>query len=155
MSNYYGNYNRKKKGSALQTVVCILLSIILLGVIAGGIFVGVKSEGFRNWDYFKGEQTEQVVPEEGSGVTDGEGNELESGTSYEMPASMVYAVPTAQSTTAASGVTVTAFCPDPDGHAGTLLRIWEQAGAGGFVDLLSSPTPPRRRPAPSTTRRAL
>ena len=108
MSNYYGNYNRKKKGSALQTVVCILLVIILLGVIAGGIFVGVKSEGFRNWDYFKGEQTEQVVPEEGSGVTDGEGNELESGTSYEMPASMVYAVPTAQSTTAASGVTVTA-----------------------------------------------
>lgn len=108
MSNYYGNYNKKKKGSALQTVVCILLSIILLGVIAGGIFVGVKSEGFRNWDYFKGEQTEQVVPEEGSGVTDGEGNELESGTSYEMPASMVYAVPTAQSTTASSGVTVTA-----------------------------------------------
>lgn len=108
MSNYYGNYNKKRKGSALQTVVCILLSIILLGVIAGGIFVGVKSEGFRNWDYFKGEQTEQVVPEEGSGVTDGEGNELESGTSYEMPASMVYAVPTAQSTTASSGVTVTA-----------------------------------------------
>ena len=108
MSNYYGNYNRKKKGSALQTVVCILLVIILLGVIAGGIFVGVKSEGFKNWDYFKGEQAEQTVPEEGSGVTDGEGNELESGTSYEMPASMVYAVPTAQSTTAASGVTVTA-----------------------------------------------
>ena len=108
MSNYYGNYNRKKKGSALQTVVCILLVIILLGVIAGGIFVGVKSEGFKNWDYFKGEQAEQTVPEEGSGVTDGEGNELESGTSYEMPASMVYAVPTAQSTTAADGVTVTA-----------------------------------------------
>lgn len=108
MSNYYGNYNRKKKGSALQTVVCILLVIILLGVIAGGIFVGVKSEGFKNWDYFKGEQAEQTVPEEGSGVTDGEGNELESGTSYEMPASMVYAVPTAQSTTASSGVTVTA-----------------------------------------------
>ena len=108
MSNYYGNYNRKKKGSALQTVVCILLVIILLGVIAGGIFVGVKSDGFKNWDYFKGEQAEQTVPEEGSGVTDGEGNELESGTSYEMPASMVYAVPTAQSTTAADGVTVTA-----------------------------------------------
>ena len=31
------------------------------------------------------------------------------------------------------GATVTAFCPDPDGHAGTLLRIWEQAGAGGTV----------------------
>lgn len=108
MSNYYGNYNKKKKGSALQTVVCILLSIILLGVIAGGIFVGVKSEGFRNWDYFKGEQTEQPKEEQPSGVTDGEGNELESGTSYEMPASMVYAVPTAQSTTASSGVTVTA-----------------------------------------------
>ena len=28
------------------------------------------------------------------------------------------------------GVTVTAFGPDPDG-AGTLLRLWELAGAGG------------------------
>lgn len=29
------------------------------------------------------------------------------------------------------GVIVTAFCADPDGNAGTLLRIWEQAGVDG------------------------
>jgi hypothetical protein len=29
------------------------------------------------------------------------------------------------------GVVVTAFGQDPDGHPGTLLRVWEQAGLGG------------------------
>ena len=29
------------------------------------------------------------------------------------------------------GVTVTAFGADPDGNAGTLLRVWEQAGTSG------------------------
>ena len=30
------------------------------------------------------------------------------------------------------GVRVTAFCPNPDG-AGTVLRVWEQAGKGGEI----------------------
>lgn len=29
------------------------------------------------------------------------------------------------------GVSVTAFCPDPDGNTGMLLRVWEQAGLSG------------------------
>ena len=96
-----------KKGSIWTRIAVFLLVIILLGVIGGAIFVGVKSEGFKNWDYFKGEQTEQPEEEQPSGVTDGEGNELESGTAYAMPTAMVYSIPTAQSS-ASEGITITA-----------------------------------------------
>ena len=96
-----------KKGSIWTRIAAFLLVIILLGVIGGAIFVGIKSEGFKNWDYFKGEQTEQPEEEQPSGVTDGEGNELESGTAYVMPTAMVYSIPTAQSS-ASEGITITA-----------------------------------------------
>ena len=96
-----------KKGSIWTRIAAFLLVIILLGVIGGAIFVGVKSEGFKNWDYFKGEQTEQPEEEQPSGVTDGEGNALESGTAYAMPTAMVYSIPTAQSS-ASEGITITA-----------------------------------------------
>lgn len=96
-----------RKGNIWTRIAAFLLVIILLGVIGGAIFVGVKSEGFKNWDYFKGEQTEQPEEEQPSGVTDGEGNELESGTAYAMPTAMVYSIPTAQSS-ASEGITITA-----------------------------------------------
>ena len=97
-----------RKGNIWTRIAAFLLVIILLGIIGGAIFVGVKSEGFKNWDYFKGEQTEQPEEEQPSGVTDGEGNALESGTAYAMPTAMVYAMPTAQSTTASEGITIKA-----------------------------------------------
>lgn len=97
-----------RKGNIWTKIAAFLLVIILLGVIGGAIFVGIKSEGFKNWDYFKGEQTEQPEEEQPSGVTDGEGNALESGTAYVMPTAMVYAMPTAQSTTASEGITIKA-----------------------------------------------
>lgn len=96
-----------RKGNIWTRIAAFLLVIILLGVIGGAIFVGVKSEGFKNWDYFKGEQTEQPEEEQPSGVTDGEGNELESGTAYAMPTAMVYSIPTAQSS-ASEGITIKA-----------------------------------------------
>lgn len=97
-----------RKGNIWTKIAAFLLVIILLGIIGGAIFVGIKSEGFKNWDYFKGEQTEQPEEEQPSGVTDGEGNALESGTAYAMPTAMVYAMPTAQSTTASEGITIKA-----------------------------------------------
>lgn len=96
-----------RKGNIWTRIAAFLLVIILLGIIGGAIFVGIKSEGFKNWDYFKGEQTEQPEEEQPSGVTDGEGNELESGTAYAMPTAMVYSIPTAQSS-ASEGITIKA-----------------------------------------------
>ena len=96
-----------RKGNIWTKIAAFLLVIILLGIIGGAIFVGIKSEGFKNWDYFKGEQTEQPEEEQPSGVTDGEGNALESGTAYAMPTAMVYSIPTAQSS-ASEGITITA-----------------------------------------------
>lgn len=94
-------------------IASFLLVVIMLGAISVGIWLGVETDGFRDWSYFN-DQTEQPDGDDdneetpSSGVTDGEGNEMASGTAYALPRAMVYAAPTAQSETASEGVTVTA-----------------------------------------------
>lgn len=98
---------RKNYNNTLKQVAAFLLVIILLAVIGVGTWIGVVTNGFRDWSGFTG-PSEPVEGEQVSGVTDGDGNEMQSGESYALPAAMVYAVPTAQSSTASEGITVTA-----------------------------------------------
>lgn len=105
---------RKSGSSVLTKVAAFLLIIVLLGVIAVGVWLGVETQGFKDWTYFNGEQTEQPAEEEQpeeeqpSDVTDGEGNEMMSGTAYALPTAMVYSATTRDSASASEGVTVTA-----------------------------------------------
>lgn len=106
---------RKSGSSVLTKVAAFLLIIVLLGVIAVGVWLGVETQGFKDWTYFNGEQqTEQPAEEEQpeeeqpSDVTDGEGNEMASGTAYALPTAMVYSATTRESASASEGVTVTA-----------------------------------------------
>lgn len=98
---------RKNYNNTLKQVAAFLLVIILLAVIGVGTWIGVVTNGFRDWSGFTG-PSEPAEGEQVSGVTDGDGNEMQSGEAYALPASMVYAVPTAQSSTASEGITVTA-----------------------------------------------
>lgn len=102
--------SRKSGSSVLTKVAAFLLIIVLLGVIAVGVWLGVETQGFKDWTYFNGEQqTEQPAEEEQpSDVTDGEGNAMASGTAYALPAAMVYSATTRDSASASDGVTVTA-----------------------------------------------
>src|SRR6185369_12711275 len=49
------------------------------------------------------------------------------------------------------GVRVTAFCPNPDG-AGTVLRLWEQAGASGEITVTLPPGMKATKAKPVTLR---
>ena len=98
---------RNNNNNTLKQVAAFLLVIILLAVIGVGTWIGVITNGFRDWSGFTG-PSEPAEGEQVSGVTDGDGNEMQSGESYALPAAMVYAVPTAQSATASEGITVTA-----------------------------------------------
>lgn len=98
---------RNNSNNTLKQVAAFLLVIILLAVIGVGTWIGVVTNGFRDWSGFTG-PSEPAEGEQVSGVTDGDGNEMQSGESYALPAAMVYAVPTAQSATASEGITVTA-----------------------------------------------
>ena len=98
---------RNNNNNTLKQVAAFLLVIILLAVIGVGTWIGVVTNGFRDWSGFTG-PSEPAEGEQVSGVTDGDGNEMQSGESYALPAAMVYAVPTAQSATASEGITVTA-----------------------------------------------
>ena len=98
---------RNNNNNTIKQVAAFLLVIILLAVIGVGTWIGVITNGFRDWSGFTG-PSEPVEGEQVSGVTDGDGNEMQSGESYALPAAMVYAVPTAQSATASEGITVTA-----------------------------------------------
>ena len=101
--------SRNNGSSGIVKFAAWLLVIVLLAGIGLTIYFGVKSEGFKEWDFLNGGQTEEPTEEEQpSGVTDGDGNELESGTMYALPTAMVYAAPTAESASAGEGVTVTA-----------------------------------------------
>ena len=99
---------RNNSNNTLKQVAAFLLVIILLAVIGVGTWIGVVTNGFRDWSGFTGPSDPVEGGEQVSGVTDGDGNEMQSGESYALPASMVYAVPTAQSATASEGITVTA-----------------------------------------------
>ena len=98
---------RNNNNNTIKQVAAFLLVIILLAVIGVGTWIGVITNGFRDWSGFTG-PSEPVEGEQVSGVTDGDGNEMQSGEAYALPAAMVYAVPTAQSATASEGITVTA-----------------------------------------------
>lgn len=98
---------RNNNNNTLKQVAAFLLVIILLAVIGVGTWIGVVTNGFRDWSGFTG-PSEPAEGEQVSGVTDGDGNEMQSGEAYALPAAMVYAVPTAQSSTASEGITVTA-----------------------------------------------
>ena len=98
---------RNNNNNTIKQVAAFLLVIILLAVIGVGTWIGVVTNGFRDWSGFTG-PSEPAEGEQVSGVTDGDGNEMQSGESYALPAAMVYAVPTAQSATASEGITVTA-----------------------------------------------
>lgn len=98
---------RNNNNNTLKQVAAFLLVIILLAVIGVGTWIGVVTNGFRDWSGFTG-PSEPAEGEQVSGVTDGDGNEMQSGESYALPAAMVYAVPTAESETASEGITVTA-----------------------------------------------
>lgn len=98
---------RNNNNNTLKQVAAFLLVIILLAVIGVGTWIGVVTNGFRDWSGFTG-PSEPAEGEQVSGVTDGDGNEMQSGESYALPAAMVYAVPTAQSATASEGITLTA-----------------------------------------------
>ena len=98
---------RNNNNNTLKQVAAFLLVIILLAVIGVGTWIGVVTNGFRDWSGFTG-PSEPAEGEQVSGVTDGDGNEMQSGEAYALPAAMVYAVPTAQSATASEGITVTA-----------------------------------------------
>ena len=97
--------SRNSGSSGIVKFAAWLLVIVLLAGIGMTIYFGVKSKGFKEWEFLNGEQTEEEQP---SGVTDGDGNELESGTTYALPTAMVYAVPTSESASAGEGVTVRA-----------------------------------------------
>lgn len=55
---------RKSGSSVLTKVAAFLLIIVLLGVIAVGVWLGVETQGFKDWTYFNGEQTEQPAEED-------------------------------------------------------------------------------------------
>ena len=98
---------RNNSNNTLRQVAAFLLVIVLLAVIGIGTWIGVVTNGFRDWSGFTG-PSEPAEGEQVSGVTDGDGNEMQSGEAYALPASMVYAVPTAESETASEGITLTA-----------------------------------------------
>ena len=98
---------RNNSNNTLRQVAAFLLVIVLLAVIGIGTWIGVVTNGFRDWSGFTG-PSEPAEGEQVSGVTDGDGNEMQSGEEYALPAAMVYAVPTAQSATASEGITLTA-----------------------------------------------
>ena len=103
------NRSRNRSDGFGRSVAIFLVIILLLGMIGGGVFVCIKSNVFRDWSYFKGENTQtdpdDVPPKD---VTDDEGEDLESGTVYKLPRAMVYARTSAQSLTASDGITVEA-----------------------------------------------
>ena len=88
---------RNNSNNTLRQVAAFLLVIVLLAVIGIGTWIGVVTNGFRDWSGFTG-PSEPAEGEQVSGVTDGDGNEMQ----------MVYAVPTAESETASEGITLTA-----------------------------------------------
>ena len=48
--------NAPKRGgnNGIRLFVLVMLIVLLLGVIGGSIYLGIKSDGFRNWDFIPG-----------------------------------------------------------------------------------------------------
>lgn len=105
----------------MKTLLRALACLLLAGIIGAGVWIGVASNGFRDFSSFgsKKEQVQTDPPEEeepkheDSGVTDENGLELVSARRYEMPRQMIFSLATVQSVSASEGVKIRAtITPD-------------------------------------------
>lgn len=44
----------KRRNNGIRVFALVMLVVLLLGIIAGAIVLGVKSDGFKNWDFIPG-----------------------------------------------------------------------------------------------------
>lgn len=102
-----------RRRGVLGTIALLLVIVIMLGVIGGAVYLGIKTDWYTDWSIFAqkpnegGEDTPDEGKEDGT-VQDGEGAALTSGAVYELPKALVYTARTAQSSDAGEGIRVTA-----------------------------------------------
>lgn len=44
----------RRENNGIKVFALVMLIVLLLGIVAGAIVIGVKSDGFKNWDFIPG-----------------------------------------------------------------------------------------------------
>lgn len=101
-----------KRRGVLGTIALFLVVIIMLGLIGGAVYIGMKTKWYTDWSIFSensdGGDAENAEGKEDNSVQDGDGVTLTSGKAYVLPEALIYSASTAQSSDAGNGILVTA-----------------------------------------------
>lgn len=117
----------------------VILAVLFIGAV---VFLGVVTEGFKNWDtstWFKKDEEAPLPPVEGSGVTDIDGNELDGATVHALPERMVFYSPSALSSTAQDGISLIAIITpdDADNQLVDWAVVWVETQSGTVTDYVT------------------
>lgn len=51
----------RRKNNGIKVFALVMLIVLLLGIVVGSIVLGVKSDGFKNWDFIPGNANKPVL----------------------------------------------------------------------------------------------
>lgn len=51
----------RRENNGIKVFALVMLIVLLLGIVVGAIVLGVKSDGFKNWDFIPGNSTNPVL----------------------------------------------------------------------------------------------
>lgn len=51
----------RRENNGIKVFALVMLIVLLLGIVAGSIVLGVKSDGFKNWDFIPGNANKPVL----------------------------------------------------------------------------------------------
>ncbi len=102
-----------RRRGVLGTIALFLVVVIMLGVIGGAVYMGIKTDWYTDWSIFsktpdEGNEEKPGEGKEDNSVQDGDGAQLTSGEVYALPKALVYSAQTSQSSDAGDGIRVTA-----------------------------------------------
>ena len=52
----------RRENNGIKVFALVMLIVLLLGIVAGAIVLGVKSDGFKNWDFIPGNNAQPSSP---------------------------------------------------------------------------------------------
>lgn len=117
----------------------VILAVLFIGA---AVFLGVVTEGFKNWDtstWFNKEEDKTLSLVEGSGVADIDGNELDGATVHALPERMVFYSPSALSSTARDGISLKAVIEPADAFNQSVdwSVAWVETQSGTVTDYVT------------------
>lgn len=58
----YKSNTSRKGNSSIRVFALVMLIVLLFGVIVGSVVLGIKSDGFKNWDFIPGNNAQPSSP---------------------------------------------------------------------------------------------